>query len=477
MINTEVKKASVNQSKKLGVGTKIGYGIGQLTDSIPTNLFLFFFVFFLTDIAGVKPAMAGLISLLACFWDAITDPIIGYFSDNLRTKYGRRRPFILVASFPIGFALFLMFTTVSFAENIKLAYYIIMTMFFYTAYTCYYIPFMSLGAEITTDYNERTSVRYYCLVFQLLGLLIASSGTMMLVEKFTASTGNIQIAWSTAAGIFGLVAIAAGLIGWYFTRGKEPIITDSKVEKGQSFKQAFVTALSIKSIRILALAVLIYAIGFSITCGIFVFLMENNMQLDGGQQVAFWTFNSFFGIAAIPISNMLGIKMGKRKAYIYIILLAAFIQISYTLFNFTFVLLLVFAAFVSIGHNTYFGLFQSMMYDCSEVYEYKTGLKNQGTITSIIFLFQKIGFALGMWLLGVIMDISGYIGGAPEQTIGALRGIKMLATVYAPALYAISALCIVLYKLDGKTFASLRDALEKKKNNEQYDDSSFKSLI
>ncbi len=464
-------------SSKLPLRTKLLYGVGQLTDSISANIFVFFFVFFLTDIAGVKPTTAGLISLVAVVWDAITDPIIGYCSDNMTSKYGRRRPLILISSVPIGIAIWLMFTAVNFTESAKTAYFIAIAMFYYTAYTCYFVPYMALGAEMTKDYNERTSVRFYCLAFQLVGVLVASSGTMILVERFAAITGSIQTAWSITAGIFGLLSTLAAIISWNFTRGKEQIIVSVEKEKGQSFFETITSAVKIRSIQLLSIAVMIYAVGFSITNGIFVFLMNNNMQLDGGKQVMFWTFFSAIGLFIIPISNILGVKMGKRKAYIYMIALLGTVQMIYSFFNFTFVLLLAFAVIVTLGHNTYFGLHQSMMYDCCEAYEYKTGLKKEGAITSIIFLFQKIGFALGMWLMGAIMEYSGYVGSAAEQTTGALRGIKMLTTVYAPAFYIISALCMILYKLDGKTFEALKEALAKKKNNEKYDDSRFRDLI
>ena len=452
-------------SGKLSTTTKVLYGIGQLTDSISANIFIFFFVFFLTDIAGVNPAIAGLVSLIAMVWDGITDPIIGYCSDNIKWKSGRRRPLVLMAAVPIGIALWLMFTTVEFQGTAKSIYYIAVAMFFYTSYTCYYIPYMALGAEMTDDYDERTSVRFHCLAFQLLGVFAASSGTMIVVEKLTAITGSVQTAWSVTAAFFGLLSSTAALIAWNYTRGKEPVI---KRRDNTLFLPTLMEVVKIKSIRTLAASVLIYAMGFSITMGILVFLMNNNMQLNGNQQVVFWTFLSAMGLAIVPICNGLGVKMGKRKAYIQLITLVGVAQFLFTFIDFSFALLMVFGAIVAFGHNTYFGLFQAMMYDCCEAYEYKTGLRREGAITSIIFLFQKIGFALGMWMMGVVMDLTGYIGGVPQQTEGALGGIKMLTTVYAPACYILSACLMITYKLDGKAFDSLKSAL--KKNNRETGD-------
>lgn len=86
--------------RPLTVGKRLGYSIGAFGDSVGFNIFYFFFLFFLTDIAGIPPAIAGTITLIAVAWDAITDPIIGYLSDNLKSKSGRRRPFMITSAIP-----------------------------------------------------------------------------------------------------------------------------------------------------------------------------------------------------------------------------------------------------------------------------------------------------------------------------------------------------------------------------------------
>ena len=86
---------------KLSFTTKLGYGIGQGGDSAGYNLYYTYFLFFLTDVAMVSPAFAGVISLIAITWDAVTDPFVGYISDNTKSKYGRRRPFMIGSAFHI----------------------------------------------------------------------------------------------------------------------------------------------------------------------------------------------------------------------------------------------------------------------------------------------------------------------------------------------------------------------------------------
>lgn len=456
-------------TSKLDLKTKLSYGMGQMTDSISANVFVFFFIYFLTDIAGIAPATAGLVSLIAVGWDAVTDPVIGYLSDNLKSKYGRRRPMILLSAIPLGIALWLMFTVVEFQGSAKTMYYVLTAMFYYTAYTCYYVPYMTLGGEMVTDFNERTSVRYYCLGFQLIGVFIASSGTMLVVDYFAGMTGSLEVAWSMTAATFGAFSAIAGIISWRFTRGKEPMPKIEETPEKGSFLRTLKSAASIKSIQILSLAVVVYAIGFSISMGMLIYLMNDLMVLEGSKQVIFWTFNSFIGLVLVPVANIIGMKIGKKKAYISIIGLAALVQISFFFFGFKFIGLLVFATFLCLGHNAYFGLFQSMMYDCCEVFEYVTGQKKQGAVISIVFLFQKIGFAVGMWLMGLIMESFGYIGTVAVQSQSAIYGIKLLTAGIAPGFYLASAICIILYKLDEKTFEKLQEAIVRKKEEGIHD--------
>jgi len=150
--------------RKVGLRMKLGYAIGQMSDSVGFNVFYFFFLYFLTDFAGVAPAIAGVISLIAVFWDAVTDPIIGHMSDHLRSRYGRRRPFMIGALVPYTLSMVLLFANVDLPGGLKVVYYIAVAMLYWTAYTCYVIPYFALGAELTGDFNERTSLRVWASV-------------------------------------------------------------------------------------------------------------------------------------------------------------------------------------------------------------------------------------------------------------------------------------------------------------------------
>lgn len=151
-----------NLNQKLSTGTKIGYGVGQLGSGLAYNLYYYYFIYFMTTIAGVNAAVAGTISLFAVIWDAVTDPLIGIFSDSLKIKTGTRRRLMMRASVPLGITVFLLFTSFNFAtDGVKIFYYAILNIFFWMFFTMCDIPHITLGQELTEDYDEKSSIRGY----------------------------------------------------------------------------------------------------------------------------------------------------------------------------------------------------------------------------------------------------------------------------------------------------------------------------
>lgn len=121
---------------KANTWLSLGYGVGVIGEGLGYNIFYSFFVYFLVDIAGINAAIAGTISLLAVIWDAITDPIIGYYSDNTTNPKGRRRPLIFKGAFIWCIAIALMFHNVDLDGAAKVAYYIVLNVFFWLAGQC-----------------------------------------------------------------------------------------------------------------------------------------------------------------------------------------------------------------------------------------------------------------------------------------------------------------------------------------------------
>lgn len=165
--------SSTQPSEKLNLTTKLAFGAGDIGPALTANILVFFLMPFFTNVAGLSPAIAGSILFIGKISDAINDPIIGVFSDRTQTKWGRRIPWMIIAAIPFGITFFLQWVVPSFTDNSSLnnkflfIYYLIVGIVFNLFYTAVNLPYQALTPELTTDYNERTSLNSFRFSFSI----------------------------------------------------------------------------------------------------------------------------------------------------------------------------------------------------------------------------------------------------------------------------------------------------------------------
>ena len=116
--------------------------------------------------------MAGTITAIGSIWEALCAPVVGYLSDNTLSRFGKRKPFLIAAAFPVAIVTSLMFTTIDAGPAFKAIYYTGMIIFFWTAFSTEFISYMAWGSDLTDDYDERTVLRSYAYVFNQVGMCI-----------------------------------------------------------------------------------------------------------------------------------------------------------------------------------------------------------------------------------------------------------------------------------------------------------------
>ena len=207
----------VRQNEKLPFKVKLAYGLSGYYSFITWTAFSYYGLYFFTDVVGLTAAFAGAIISLGTLWDAITDPLIGSISDNLKCKYGRRRPLIIGAAVPFVIISILLFTNWGFGESAAKVYFVIMILLYYTAQTVLDISSSALGSEMTLDYDERSTLATYKNYFGLLAT-VAISPTLVLVAYFGGWFENPDYGWSCTLAVYTIVALIFIIILWRTTR-------------------------------------------------------------------------------------------------------------------------------------------------------------------------------------------------------------------------------------------------------------------
>ncbi|MBD0346228.1 MAG: MFS transporter, partial [Coleofasciculus sp. Co-bin14] len=192
-------------NEKLNLKTKLAYGVGELGGEIPNNILVFFLLFFLTNVAGLNPTLAGSVLLIGKVWDAINDPMIGWLSDRTRSPLGRRYPWMLGGAIPLGMLFFVQwFVPPTSNQWLLFGYYSGIALLFYAAFTAVAVPYSTLGAELTQGYDERTSLISFKAAFSI----GASIFSLALAQAIFAKVADPSKRFLILGAICGVIAMS-----------------------------------------------------------------------------------------------------------------------------------------------------------------------------------------------------------------------------------------------------------------------------
>lgn len=460
---------------KLSIGIKLGYSMGQIGDSLAYNLFFIFFFYFLTEIALVGPFHAGVINLIVILWDAISDPIIGYLSDNWNSKFGRRRPFILTGAFPLAILIFLSFTAFDLSETGKFIYYAIVALLFWTSYTMVDIPYYSLGAEISQDFDERIKLRIWGSF--AIHLAVAAVGFAPLLASILGGE-DLQKGWSMTGLVIGATTLFFELICWNSTRGREVDVSGvDKIKKLNIFK-TYVQALKLKPIKFVVGANFFYLLGQAISLGVTMHILTYIAPLTDFQVTIFWTFSAFFSILLLPVINRVSLNLGKKGGFISLIgIMTIVFVIFYLVGIYTFASMMILAVVAALGNGAFWTLCYAMAYDNTELDEFINGERREGIFIAFMSFSQKVGNAVGILALGMILNIVKYDATLTFQPTSAIVCMKLLLTLCPALFFTLSIVIVFFHPMTKKKFHAVENALEAKRNGETPDTSEFQDLL
>ena len=437
------------------------YGVGDIGFSLTTTILGAYFAIFLTDVVGIRPGIAAIAIFIGRSWDYINDPIFGYLSDRTRTRWGRRRPYLLFGMLPLAVTFSLLWWRPPWEGTFALAaYYALAYILFEAANTLLYMPYFALTPELTSDYDERTSLTTYRMFFSILGSLVAFTVPLMLIGTFSSENAS-KVA--TMGVIFGVVSALPMFLVFIGTRERQEFMEQDKPTLGQSLKAAW----SNKPFRYGLAIFLATWISVEILQASLLFFIKYVVQRESQNDLIMATI-FVIAIFALPIWNWVSHRWSKRWAYVFGIAFWAGVQILLITINpaTSLVVILVLCALAGVGVAAAHVLPWAILPDAIEWDEYHTGKRHEGMFYSLTTLTKKIATSIALPLVLLLLEATGYVANQPQQEPGALLGIRITIGPIPAILLMVGIVFALKYPLDRATFAEMVEKLAAKRSAE-----------
>lgn len=443
---------------KLSLLTKLIYGSGDFGYSLNNSIIAALFPIFMMDVVGVTPALAAAALFIGRSWDYINDPLVGYLSDKTRTRWGRRRPWLLFGVIPFALTFIVLWIKPTFvtSQTGLLIFYAAAYLIYEASATTVYMPYFALTPELTQDYDERTQLTSFRMLFNIIGGLVAYTIPMLVIGSMIPENANRVV---LMAIIFGAAAALPYLLVFFGVREKKEYTEQVQPKLSNSLK-------AVRKNKPFFFAAMIYLFTW-----ITIILLETNFMfyikyvVKRGDQSSI-VMGVFFvsAILALPFWNWISKKGNKRKAYIIGVSFWAVTMCSLILVTPTtpFWILLVMCVLAGIGLSAAQVLPWAIIPDAIEWDEYQTGERHEGIFYSLITLLGKVANSVAVPLSLLLLEFSGYIPNAVEQPKSALLGLKIVIGPVSAVLLAAGIVFAVFYPLSREKYAHVVTELKKR---------------
>jgi len=432
----------------LPVSLKLGWSIGALGAGLLVNGVSALAFFYMVGVLRIEPALAGAIVFAAKIIDVLTDPVMGIISDRHVSPKGRRRPFLPLGAVLSALGFVAIFTVPIFENSWATAGWVFAALTLYTiGYTIFNIPFMSMPAEMTDSYHERTSIHGYRLVFASLATFIATAIGPTILDKMGKSE------WSSYATIAvgGGLIIFLAMITSYFATSKARF-TDRTPSAAASALKDFKTVLGNLHFRRLMGVKLSQLIGIQVTQAAFLFFILQRLQLGFDILLILGSVSMAASFIATPIVLKIARRYGKRAGYYLSGAAAVTGAVSWS-FAGPGEPMLALAARSVLSGISFSGnvvIAMSMLTDIINYDGRTTGVRKEGAYTAFYSFVEKLTAAIGPLVIGTALSLAGFNNKLPPDVPqGPEVGTALLFSVsWLPAVMGVIAMLILsTYKL------------------------------
>ena len=467
---------------QVALGQKLAYAAGMLVNNLQAAALPAMMVILNLGL-GMDPALVGLVGFIPRIFDALSDPMMGYISDNTRSRWGRRRPYILVGALCAGLMFAGMWQMPSGSSaSFYFWFFLVASILYFLAYTVYSTPFVALGYEMTPDYHERTRLHAFAnTAGQLAWLGVPWFYAVMASDLFVDKVHGARV----LALWVGATIVLLGIIPALACRERLPALgTPSKSPRiglkasTAQFLSGIATTLKCRPFLKLCAATFLVFNGFQlgITFSIYVmiyYVYGGDDKLAGDLNGWFGTLTSLATLVVIPLTATISQRLGKRRTFLLTISISL---VGYGVKWFGYnteipYLLLLACPLVAFGVGSLFTLMGSMISDVCDYDELHTGQRREGVFGAIYWWMVKVGLALAGLMGGILLKTSGFITPPKDatepivQTAETLLYLRLFDIFIPMATSALALAIIWRYEITETRAHEIRAELERRRGN------------
>lgn len=472
---------TVSAEDQIPLGQKLAYSSGMLVNNLQAAA-LPAMMLVLNLGLGLDPRAVGLLGFLPRIFDAVSDPMMGFISDNTRSRWGRRRPYIFAGAIIAGLVFIAMW---QFPEGKSKDFYfwffLVGSIMYFLTYTMYATPFVAFGYEMTPDYHERTRLHAFANSFGQLAWL----GAPWIWAIMASYDSKIEGA-SVLGFWFGGAILVMGLVPAIFCRERVADLKPAESQPGVSgvtknlreFFASLLTSLKCKPFVKLCTATFLvfngYQLGISFALYVMIFYLFGGDDAKAGALNGTWgSFTAICTLAVIPLTAVISEKLGKKKTFMVTISLSIIgYAIKWVGYNPAHPYwLLASCPFVAFGTGSLFTIMGSMISDVCDYDELQSNQRREGIFGAIYWWMVKVGMALAGLIGGYLLVGSGFVTpepGATEPVVQTAQTMWYLRVfdVVIPIITSVIALIIMsTYEISESRAKEIRAQLEERKRS------------
>lgn len=436
---------------------KIAYAAGSLGTALSYQAFNNRIQFLYIDEIGLDAGLIGIIWLFYGLWNAINDPLMGQLSDNTRTRFGRRIPYIAFASLPMAVFFVLMWLPPREADTWLLVAYFGLTIFvFDTLWSLVVLSWTALFPEMVSDLDERADISAWRQVFSIIGLILALSLTPIVIDN---------VGWLGMALIFGVVTLISFWVSLLGSRERPELsATNEKLSLGTALR----VSIENKSFRWFLLANLAKEFIFNIVVAMLPFYAKYVLRLEGGgaldaatQEALLLGVPFILAIPAMYVWTKITQRIGSRRAWIYASL--AFVPgLIVIMLASDFTVGIIGTCLLVLGLPGLLMLSDLLISDVIDEDELVVGYRREGMFFGVNGAIIRLAFSIEAILISTVLPLTGYIAGAAVQPASAVMGFRFLMAGAPLLAVVVTIIALRHYPLHGEQLRAVREQIDRR---------------